>query len=106
MIAGSKRYCTDLIVASKGRIIGKTGADGVYSIAIPAKKWGICIKIDDGKMGPQYNVAQALLEQLNLLEPEEAQALSSYLELDIRNWSGMHTGSTRVTAVIQNLTIH
>lgn len=105
MIAGTKRYCTDLIAASKGRIIGKTGADGVYSIAIPAKKWGICIKIDDGKMGPQYNVAQALLEQLNLLEPEEAQALSSYLELDIRNWSGIHTGSTRVTAVIQNLTI-
>lgn len=105
MIAGTKRYCTDLIAASKGKIIGKTGADGVYSIAIPEKKWGICIKIDDGKMGPQYNVAQALLEHLQLLGTEEAQQLTTYLETDIRNWSGIKTGSTHVTPIIQSLNI-
>lgn len=106
LIAGTKRYCTDLISVTSGKVIGKTGADGVYSIGIPSKKWGVCIKIDDGKMGPQYNVAQSLLETLNLVSEEEASKLQGYLESEIRNWAGLTTGKTQVTPIVQNLNLN
>lgn len=96
MIAGTKRYCTDLMRVTKGRIIGKTGADGVYCLSIPDKKWGISIKVDDGKMGPQYQIAQALLTQLELLKTEEIQMLDPYQEFDILNFAGNIASHTRV----------
>lgn len=103
MIAGSKRYCTDLIRQTNGRIIGKTGADGVYSIALPDKKWGICIKIDDGRMGPQYNVAQQVLESLGLISEDEKNTLKPYLEQENKNFAGNFTGYTLVTDALRKL---
>lgn len=92
LVAGTKRYCTDLMEVTKGRIVGKTGADGVYCLAIPHKKWGIAIKIDDGKMGPQYQVAQEILTKLNLITAEEADQLSSHWHCKNTNFAGNHVG--------------
>lgn len=103
MVAGSKRYCTDLMQITSGKIIGKTGADGVYSLAIPDKKWGICIKIDDGRMGPQYNVAQSVLQSLGLINDIEENQLNMYLRTDNRNWAGHHTGYTEVTKTLKDI---
>jgi L-asparaginase II len=94
MLAGTNRYCTDLIKITQGRIIGKTGADGVYCIADTNKKLGISIKIDDGKMGPQYQVAQELLSHLDLISPEEKQQLETYHEFDLINFSGNVVGES------------
>lgn len=105
MVAGGKRYCTDLMKHTHGKIVGKTGADGVYSIAIPSKKWGICIKVDDGKMGPQYNVAQSVLESLGLLNSEEIDKLQLYLRGENRNYAGKTTGFTEVTQQLRELSI-
>lgn len=92
LVAGSKRYCTDLMKVTQGRIVGKTGADGVYCLSVPHKNWGIAIKIDDGKMGPQYQVAQEILLKLNLLTPEEAQQLESHWHCDNKNFAGNYVG--------------
>jgi len=99
MVAGSQRYCTDLMKVTKGRIVGKTGADGVYCLSIPEKNWGIAIKIDDGKMGPQYQVAQELLLKLNLISQDEADQLNPYREFDIKNFAGNKVGSSLVVNV-------
>ena len=96
MVVGTKRYCTDLMNVTKGRIIGKTGADGVYCLAIPEKQWGISIKVDDGKMGPQYQIAQELLRKLELITEEEAQLLNPYREFDIPNFAGNMASHSRV----------
>lgn len=102
LVAGTQRYCTDLMKVTNGRIIGKTGADGIYCLSIPEKKWGIAIKIDDGKMGPQYQVAQELLHNLNLISNEEYHQLSSYNECDIKNFAGNVVGKS-VTVNIPRL---
>lgn len=94
MLAGTNRYCTDLIKITKGRIIGKTGADGVYCIADTKNNWGISIKIDDGKMGPQYQVAQELLGHLDLMSPEEQKQLEPYHEFELSNFSGNIVGKS------------
>ena len=100
LVAGSKRYCTDLMEVTEGRIVGKTGADGVYCLAIPQKKWGIAIKIDDGKMGPQYQVAQEILTKLNLITPEEAKQLASHWHCKNTNFAGNHVGYSEAVALI------
>jgi L-asparaginase II len=99
LVAGSQRYCTDLMKVTNGRIVGKTGADGVYCLSIPEKKWGISIKIDDGKMGPQYQVAQELLMKFNLISSEEAEQLNPYREFEITNFAGNKVGKSLVVNV-------
>jgi L-asparaginase II len=99
MIAGTNRYCSDLMKLSNGKVLGKTGADGVYSIGLIQKKMGVCIKIDDGKMGPQYNVAQDIIEQLNILSPEANQALKHYVEFENKNFGGLLTGITKTSDI-------
>ncbi|MBL7812273.1 MAG: asparaginase [Bacteroidetes bacterium] len=105
MVAGHKRYCTDLMRVTRGRIIGKTGADGIYSLAIPEKGWGICIKVDDGRMGPQYNVAQQLLQSLGLISASEAEALKQWLVNENRNYAGNVTGQTVTTSVLEHIVL-
>ncbi len=101
MIAGKNRYCTDLMALGEGKLIGKTGADGIYSIGIFEKNFGICIKVDDGKMGPQYNVAQAVVEQLNILNAENTQKLRTHKEHINKNFGGIETGVTKVSEEIK-----
>lgn len=101
MIAGSKRYCTDLMRLSEGKLIGKTGADGVYSIGVREHNYGICIKVDDGKMGPQYNIAQAVIEQLGILSKEANESLRQYVHHENKNFGGLVTGETNVSETIK-----
>lgn len=102
MIAGKKRYCTDLMMLSGGKLVGKTGADGVYCIGVSEPVLGICIKVDDGKMGPQYNVAQAVLEQLGVLPPESVETLRHYVRFENLNFGGMVTGETDVSVLLKD----
>jgi L-asparaginase II len=48
MLAGTNRFCTRAIEACGGKAVIKTGAEGVYVAAIPARGLGIALKIDDG----------------------------------------------------------
>jgi L-asparaginase II len=100
MIAGHKRYCSDLMRLSEGKLIGKTGADGIYSIGVCEQALGICIKVDDGKMGPQYNIAQSIVEQLQILPQSANQELESYVHFENKNFGGMVTGETKVSTLL------
>lgn len=95
MIAGTKRYCTDMMKITAPRVIGKTGAEGIFCMAFTKEKIGICIKIDDGKMLPQYNVAQALLEASGLFNEEQLSPIHHYRQQEIKNFSKLITGEIR-----------
>ncbi len=100
MIAGTGRYCSDLMLQSGSRIIGKTGAEGIYSLAFTEEIIGACIKIDDGKMLPQYNVAQKLVRQSRILSDEQLTPLETYEESAITNYNKFETGTLRVNPAI------
>ena len=40
MVAGSKRYCTDMMQITAPQIIGKTGAEGVFCMTFTEQKLG------------------------------------------------------------------
>jgi L-asparaginase II len=96
MVAGSKRYCSDMMNICSPEIIGKTGAEGVFCLGFTKQKLGVCIKIDDGKMLPQYNVAQALIEASGLFTKEEMKPLHKYAEDELKNFNNLVTGTISV----------
>lgn len=98
MIAGSQRYCTEMMNITAPKVIGKTGAEGVFCMSFVEQKLGVCIKIDDGKMYPQYQVAQALLEASRLFTKEELAPIHFYAEKELRNFNRLICGETRVNA--------
>jgi len=105
MIGGKKRYCTQLMELAGDRVIGKTGADGVYCLALRKKKWGLTIKIDDGKMGPQYLVVQNILENLNILTEIEKQELLQYHQETMKNFGKKVVGELKVSKAVKNFRI-
>jgi L-asparaginase II len=48
MVAGSGRFCTRAMEALGARAFVKTGAEGVFTVALPEQGLGIAVKIDDG----------------------------------------------------------
>ncbi|MES2778278.1 MAG: asparaginase [Bacteroidota bacterium] len=93
MVAGTGRYCTDMMKITAPKIIGKTGAEGIFSMAFTEQKLGVCIKIDDGKMLPQYNVAQSLIEASGVFSAVELASLHKYAEAELKNFNKLVTGS-------------
>jgi L-asparaginase II len=97
MVAGSKRYCTDMMQITAPQIIGKTGAEGIFCITFTEQKLGVCIKIDDGKMLPQYNVAQALVNASGLFTEDKLAPLQHHLQTPITNFNKLTTGEIKVS---------
>ena len=96
MVAGSKRYCTDMMQICAPKIIGKTGAEGIFCLGLTEEKVGVCIKIDDGKMLPQYNVAEAFIEATTIFTKEKLQPLHHYSEEELYNFNKFVTGEIKV----------
>ncbi|MFY8019862.1 MAG: asparaginase [Bacteroidia bacterium] len=95
MVAGSKRYCSDMMKITAPKVIGKTGAEGIFCMSFTEQKWGVCIKIDDGKMQPQYNIAQAIISECGLFSEEEIKSLKSYQETELKNFNKFTTGAIK-----------
>jgi L-asparaginase II len=100
MLAGKGRYCTEMMEVCGSKVIGKTGADGVYSLGFKSEGWGCCIKIDDGLMGPQYTVAQELISALKLFPENVLKPLEHYIKSPQVNWAKKETGITCVNTEI------
>ncbi len=47
-VAGTGRFCTEIMERFGARIFVKTGAEGVYCAALPEQGLGIAVKCDDG----------------------------------------------------------
>ncbi len=48
MVAGTGRFCTDILQTYASRVFAKDGAEGVYCAAFPELGLGVALKCDDG----------------------------------------------------------
>ncbi|MEJ8473865.1 asparaginase [Roseibium algae] len=79
MVAGTDRFCTDVMKVFKGRVFVKTGAEGVFCASIPEKGIGIALKCDDGASRGSECMMAAVLEVLLDLNEDEAKVLNTYV---------------------------
>lgn len=95
LVAGESRFCTDLMRAMPGEIIAKIGAEGIYSVSIPAAGLGITLKVEDGDMRASAVALLGLLRRLQGplgLPRVPAEGLGAYESVSIRNTREVVTG--------------
>lgn len=99
-VAGTGRFCTEVmrVVGAKAAI--KTGAEGVYMGAVPALGLGICIKAEDGNGRCAEAVMGQVLRHLGIIDAAEADELRGALQPTLRNWAGTEVGAIRPSPVL------
>ena len=98
MVAGHERLCTEVMEASHGAILAKTGAEGVFVAAIPGLKRGLALKVRDGARRAAGVALVSILDRIGALEDEARQRLARHLDPPITNWSGREVGRIRAIA--------
>ena len=97
MVAGSKRFCTDLMTAVP-RAFVKTGAEGVFCGCIPHAGIGIALKCDDGADRASEVTMAALLAGQDVWTTQERAALTRFTRVTKFNWAKQETGEVRAVS--------
>ncbi|KAL1408585.1 hypothetical protein Q8F55_005398 [Vanrija albida] len=98
-VGGDKRFCTDLMDAYGGDVIGKVGADGCYGVGIRAgasptrEPLGIAVKIEDGDRTALYAAVCEILERLGVGSAEQRAKLDAYHHIARLNSAGVKVGT-------------
>jgi L-asparaginase II len=98
LVSGSGRACAHFIRALAGRGIVKTGAEGVYAAALPERKLGVAIKIDDGAGRAASIALAAVLDHLGAFRTDASDIVASLRETPTTAWAGAHTGVIRAAS--------
>ena len=98
MIAGTGRFSTALIEASAGKILPKTGAEGVYAVALIDLGLGLAIKVDDGAWRAAEVATAAVLRRLGALDDALAERLADFVVSPLTNRAGRRVGEVRPSA--------
>ena len=96
-VAGTGRFCTDIMQLLGERVFVKTGAEGVYCAALPQQGVGIAVKCDDGASRAAQAIMAAVIARYLPLAASERAALQRFAEPSLRNWNGFDVGQIRVT---------
>lgn len=107
MVAGPKRFDTDLMLAASGRIVSKGGAEGYQAIGVlpgvlapDSPGIGIAIKISDGDLNDRARtgVALSILKTLGALHDAQLAKLADYGPVkQLYNYRKLHIGQSRPT---------
>ncbi len=76
MVAGEGRFDTELMRATQGDIVSKSGAEGIQCIGKPNQGMGLAIKVMDGSSRAKYAVAIHVLKQMGWMSPVVAELMS------------------------------
>lgn len=97
-IGGTGRFDSALPQATRGRIIGKAGAEGVHADALLDQGLGLALKIVDGARRAVPPATMALLGELGALEPSARASLDGFAASDVTNIAGAVVGAIRAGA--------
>ncbi len=99
-VAGTGRFCTEIMRLLGPRALVKTGAEGVFCAALPQPGLGIAVKCDDGAGRAAEAITAALIARLLPLEDADRTILASFARPILRNWNGIEVGSLEVSEAI------
>lgn len=99
----SDRLDTEMMRATKGGLISKVGAEGVYTAGVlSCKQWprgiGLALKVEDGDdHRARPTVVIESLNQLGVLDDEALEAVSRYAFFPVRSRRGEVVGEVRAS---------
>ena len=87
IVGGSDKFDTDLMRISEGKLLAKSGADGVFCIGVRNKNgMGITIKMESGNTKFLPPVVIHVLDQMKILPKEKLNQFKKYCPLDVKNY--------------------
>ncbi|HHW09485.1 MAG TPA: asparaginase [Firmicutes bacterium] len=92
MVAGTGQLVTSLMAATGGRLVVKSGAEGLICVGLPERAWGLALRIEDGSSRAVGPAVIELLRRLGAVSDEEAGSLADWHRPEIRNFSGRVVG--------------
>ena len=98
MVAGRERCCTQLMSAAAGRVVAKTGAEGVYFAGIVDGGLGIALKVRDGAGRAAEVALGALLVRHGALSEAAQARLVDLLARPVPNVRGRPVGVHRTVS--------
>lgn len=115
-VAGRARICSELMGLPGGRIVAKSGAEGVYSVGLlpevvaasPVLQKagavggvGITVKAEDGNTDARHLMIVEIMRQVGALTDEDLAALAKYRPTPIKNWAGKVIGEKRTAFTLE-----
>lgn len=94
-VAGTGRFCTEIMQRFGARVLVKTGAEGVFCGALPEQGLGIAIKCDDGGTRAAEVTMAAMIARFVPCADGERVALDRFVHPVLRNWNGTEVGALR-----------
>jgi L-asparaginase II len=98
MIGGTKRLDTDLIRATRGRVLSKVGAEGLWCVGVTDADLGVAVKCEDGLSSAAHHVGLSILRGLGALSDAEWEAVLPYRDTVRRNHRKTEVGAIEVEA--------
>ncbi len=94
-VAGTGRLCTELMRVANGRLVAKTGAEGVYAVGVPSDGLGVALKVTDGAKRASEPALLALLRELGVLTDADVASLAAFAAPVVRNTRDEDVGAIR-----------
>jgi L-asparaginase II len=94
-VAGTGRFCTEVMKLFGARVLVKTGAEGVFCGALPEQAIGIALKCDDGATRASEVAMAAVIARFLPMSEDERGAVGRFLQPTLRNWNGIEVGGLR-----------
>ncbi len=91
-IGGSSDFCSEVMKLTDGRLLVKSGAEGVYAGALLEQGLSFALKVRDGNPRAVRVAASALLRDFKGLRDDEFLRLSHHTQPDVKNWEGQTVG--------------
>ncbi|SHO60913.1 asparaginase [Pseudoxanthobacter soli DSM 19599] len=98
MVAGTGRFCTEVMTRFGERAYVKTGAEGVFCAIFPDAGLGVALKVDDGGTRASEALMAAVMERFVARDDEERAFLSRWSRRTLTNRRDITVGEVRLAA--------
>jgi L-asparaginase II len=92
LVAGRGRLESELMAEYGGQIVAKVGAEGVYIAALPVRRLGMALKVEDGHALCAMIALVSVLDQLGL-DPPPSTVVSQFARYPVDNTRGASVGA-------------
>ena len=99
-VAGTGRFCTEIMNLFGARVLVKTGAEGVFCGALPELGLGVALKCDDGATRAAEVAMAGIIARFLPMSDEERAAFDRFLRPALRNWNGIEVGGLRAAEAL------
>ena len=99
-VAGTNRFCSEIMGRFGARVLVKTGAEGTFCGALPERGLGMAIKCDDGAGRAGEAMMAATIVRFLALDPPDRIFCDRFVRPTLRNWNGIDIGALRPTAAL------